>query len=294
MTETETPTEPATGPEHAGAQESSSASSSAGTEAAPRPPRISGVPADRRRAIVVGASSGIGEALVKRLAGEGYHVVGLARRKDKLEALASDCAEDCARTGGRVQVVEHDVIDTDQVSELFERLVRDLGGLDLIVYAAGIMPAVELDEYDTTKDLEQVAINLEGCIAWCNAAARLFQTQREGTIVGVSSIAGDRGRKGNPVYCTTKAAMATYLEALRNRLSEVGVHVCTIKPGFIDTPMTEGLEGLFWLISADDAAKQILSAARNHVNTRYVPVRWWLVGTIIKLIPSFLFRKLNI
>jgi NAD(P)-dependent dehydrogenase (short-subunit alcohol dehydrogenase family) len=231
---------------------------------------------------------------VRRLAAEGYRVAALARRTEKLEELAAACADDCARTGGEVLVAQHDVLDTDDVAELFERLVRDLGGLDLFVYASGIMPAVELDEYDTAKDLEQIAINLEGCVAWGNAAARLFQTQRTGTIVGVSSIAGDRGRKGNPVYCTTKAAMATYLEALRNRLSEVGVHVCTIKPGFIDTPMTEGLEGLFWLISADEAARQILSAARNRVNTRYVPARWWLVGTIIKLIPSFLFRKLNI
>lgn len=261
---------------------------------APAPPRISGVPPGKRRAIVLGASSGIGEALVRRLAAEGYRVAALARRKERLDALAAECAADCARTGGAVLAVAHDVLDTDEVPELFERLARELGGLDLFVYATGVMPKVELDEYDTTKDLEQIAINLEGCVAWCNAVAQLFQTQRAGVLVGVSSIAGDRGRKGNPVYCTTKAALATYLEALRNRLSEVGVHVCTIKPGFIDTPMTQGLEGLFWLISADDAARQILSAARNGVNTRYVPVRWWLVGTIIKLIPSFLFRKLNI
>jgi len=260
----------------------------------PTPPRIAGVPANRRRAIVLGASSGMGAALVRRLAAEGYCVAALARRKEKLDELAAACADDCAKTGGEVLVAAHDVLDTDEVPELFERLVRELGGLDLFVYATGVMPVVELDEYDTAKDLEQIAINLEGCVAWCNAAARLFQTQREGTLVGVSSIAADRGRKGNPVYCTTKAAMATYLEALRNRLSEVGVHVCTIKPGFIDTPMTEGLEGLFWLISADEAARQILAAARNRVNVRYVPVRWWLVGTIIKLIPSFVFRKLNI
>lgn len=266
----------------------------AGPETAGAPPRIAGVPKDRRRAIVVGASSGMGEALVRRLAGEGYRVAGLARREDRLQELAASCAEASERTGGAVLVEAHDVLDTGDVPELFERLVRELGGLDLFIYASGIMPEVGPTEYDTAKDLEQIAVNLEGCVAWCNAAARFFQTQRDGTIVGVSSIAGDRGRKGNPVYCTTKAAMATYLEALRNRLSEVGVHVCTIKPGFIDTPMTEGLEGLFWVISSDAAARQILSAARNHVNTRYVPVRWWFVGTIIKLIPSFLFRKLNI
>jgi short-subunit dehydrogenase len=96
------------------------------------------------------------------------------------------------------------------------------------------------------------------------------------------------------VYCTTKAAFNTYLEALRNRLSEVGVHVTTIKPGFVDTAMTKGMPGLFWLISADRAAELILDAARKKVNTRYVPRRWWFVGTVIRSIPSFVFKKLNV
>lgn len=188
----------------------------------------------------------------------------------------------------------HDVQRPDQVPELFERIVRELGGLDLLVYAAGIMPKVGAREYDTQKDLDQLAVNVGGCMAWCNAAANLFQTQRHGTLVGISSIAGDRGRKGNPAYCTTKAAMNTYLESLRNRLSESGVHVCTIKPGFVDTRMTRGMDKLLWLIPADRAARLILDAARTKANVRYVPRRWWFVGTVIKSIPSFVFRKLNI
>ncbi|TDJ71624.1 MAG: SDR family NAD(P)-dependent oxidoreductase [Planctomycetota bacterium] len=259
------------------------------------PPPIRGVPSAERRAIVVGASSGMGAALVRRLAAEGYRVAALARREAKLVELAEDCRADCAKTGGAVFVHVHDVARQADVSALFEEIVRELGGLDLIVYAAGIMPATGPAEYDTEKDLAQVTVNLGGCIAWCNEAAKLFRTQRSGTIIGISSIAGDRGRKGNPVYCATKAAMNTYLEALRNRLSEVGVHVLTVKPGFIDTPMTEGLDGLFWLISADDAARTILTAARHRFwNTRYVPLRWWAVGAIIRSIPSILFRRLNV
>ncbi len=88
--------------------------------------------------------------------------------------------------------------------------------------------------------------------------------------------------------------MATYLEALRNRLAEARVHVLTVKPGFVDTDMTRGLDGLFWLISADDAARTILKAARNRFwNTRYVPLRWWAVGSVIRAIPSAIFRHLN-
>jgi NAD(P)-dependent dehydrogenase (short-subunit alcohol dehydrogenase family) len=262
--------------------------------AEPRSPRVFGARAGERRALVVGASSGMGEALVQQLASEGYRVAALARREDLLAGLLARTKEASARTGGWVFVHGHDVTATNEIPELFERVVRELGGLDLFVYAAGIMPKIGRDEYDTEKDLAQLAVNVGGCIAWCNEVAKLFRTQRHGTIVGISSIAGDRGRKGNPVYCTTKAAMDTYLEALRNRLSEVGAHVCTIKPGFVDTAMTKGMSGLLWLISPEEAARQILSAARWRWNVRYVPMRWWAVGTIIKWIPSFVFRKLSI
>lgn len=238
-----------------------------------------------RRAIVVGASSGIGASLVRRLAREGWKVAALARRGAELEALARE-------SGALVRT--HDARDFDAVPELFESLVRELGGLELIVYAAALMPRIGRDEYDTRKDIEMLAVNLGGCIAWCNAAAVFFRSQRSGTIVGISSIAGERGRKGNPVYCTTKAAMNTYLEALRNRLAESGVHVCTIKPGFVDTAMTQGMPKLFWLISADEAARQILAAARARANERFVPRRWWFVARAIRCIPSFLFRHLNV
>ncbi|MBL8860050.1 MAG: SDR family NAD(P)-dependent oxidoreductase [Planctomycetes bacterium] len=247
-----------------------------------------------KTALVVGASSGMGAALVRQLAREGYAVCAVARRADKLEELAREVARTSGSHGGRVVVYAHDVAEVERVPELFERIVRELGGLELVIYAAGVMPKIGLKEYDTEKDLDQLLVNVGGCIAWCNAAANLFQTTRHGTIVGISSIAGDRGRKGNPVYCTTKAAMNTYLEALRNRLSECGVHVTTIKPGFVDTVMTQGLPGLFWLISAERAAEMILSAARSKANTRYVPRRWWFVGTVIKCIPSFMFKKLNV
>ncbi|HED65448.1 MAG TPA: SDR family NAD(P)-dependent oxidoreductase, partial [Planctomycetes bacterium] len=205
-------------------------------------------------AIVIGASSGMGAALVRRLAAEGWNVAALARRGGALAELADSCAS----SPGRVVTRSHDVHETEQVPELFAELVRELGCLDLIVYAAGIMPEVGEQEYDTERDLDVLAVNTGGCVAWCNQAAELFRTQRRGTIVGISSIAGDRGRVGNPIYCTSKAAMNTYLEALRNRLAAFDVHVCTIKPGFIQTPMTEGVEGMFWLIDADEAAKRIL------------------------------------
>ena len=153
------------------------------------------------RAIIVGASSGIGAALVRQLVAEGAHVAALARRSEELEELRAGASG----APGEVSVHVHDVCDVEAVPALFEELVAGLGGLDLLVFAAGIMPSIGRDEYDTQADLAMLEINLGGCVAWCNPAANLFTTQRGGTIVGISSIAGARGRKGNPMYGTTKA-----------------------------------------------------------------------------------------
>ncbi|MFT7485251.1 MAG: short-subunit dehydrogenase [Candidatus Paceibacteria bacterium] len=257
-------------------------------------PFLPGVPTDERRAIVIGASSGMGAAVVRQLCAEGYSVGAIARRSDKLAELAAGCEQSVKATGGAIHVRTHDVSQIAEVPELFEELVRELGGLDLVVFAAGIMPKVEPTEFDTEKDLAMLQVNLAGMIAWCNPVANYFRLQRSGTLVGISSVAGDRGRRGAPVYGTTKAAMNTYFESLRNRLSESGVHVLTIKPGFVDTQMTSGMDGLFWLISAEEAASQILKAARSGAQVRYVPRQWWCMMTIIRCIPSFVFRKLNI
>jgi NAD(P)-dependent dehydrogenase (short-subunit alcohol dehydrogenase family) len=242
-----------------------------------------------KQAIVVGASSGIGAALVRRLAEDGCDVVALARRAEALDELRAECEP----LPGSVTVRTHDVRDVDAVPELFEELVRGLGGLDLLVFAAGIMPEIGAQEYDTQKDLDILAINTGGAIAWCNPTAELFQSQRSGTIIGISSIAGDRGRRGNPLYGTSKAALNHYLEALRNRLGVFGVHVCTIKPGYVDTAMTRG-KGLKGAIPAEQAARLILRAARLRLNVWYVPFKWTLVGLVLRLIPSFVFRRLEI
>jgi NAD(P)-dependent dehydrogenase (short-subunit alcohol dehydrogenase family) len=272
-----------TAPSHAPDPAPGSASEAQSSQAAPR------------RAIVVGASSGLGAALVRRLAREGYRVAALARSGPALNALAqqAEAEADAQAAGGRVHVHVHDVTDTAAVPALFESIVLELGGLDLVIYTAGIMPPIGRTEYDTAKDLDILAVNVGGLVAWGNQAAQLFRTQRAGVLVGVSSISGNRGRKGNPLYGASKAAMDNYLESLRNRLAGEGVHVCTIKPGFIATRMTEGMEGLFWVVSPEDAAAAVLDAARSGVNVRYVLRRWWIVGTLLPFIPSFVFRRLN-
>jgi short-subunit dehydrogenase len=245
----------------------------------------------RKRAIVVGASSGIGAALVKRLAREGYTVAALARRVDRITAL---CSEVNAAAGETIALAyPHDVTDYASVPALLQKIISDLGGLDLFVYNSGIALPTGFKHYNFEKDLRTTEVNYLGALAWLNPVAVLFQSAKAGTIVGLSSVAGDRGRVGNPSYNASKAALSCYLEALRNRLTRRGVHVLTVKPGYVATELTQGQKGLFWVISADQAAADIWKAIRRGRQEVYIPARWGLVMFIVKHIPSFIFRRLT-
>lgn len=245
----------------------------------------------QKRAIVVGASSGIGAALVHELAHSGYKVAAIARREAQLTSMCS--AINAAMEKTAVFPIAHNVTNYDDVPAVFQQAVSDLGGLDLIIYNAGVMPTVTLNEYNFEKDKSMMEINTLGAIAWLNQAAIRFERAKAGHIVGVGSIAGDRGRVGSPVYNTSKAALHTYLESLRNRLAKFDVSVTTIKPGFVQTQMLENAKKTFWVISPDEAASQIHQAVKKKKQTVYVPARWGLVGIIIKHIPSFVFRRLS-
>ncbi len=243
-----------------------------------------------QRAIIVGASSGIGAALAQKLTDQGCHVALVARREAALRTLA-----DALNTSAKAElasVYPHDVEETADVPALFETIVQHLGGLDLIIYASGIMPKIAPGEYSIEKDQQIIAVNLTGAVAWLNAAAQRFEKARSGTIIGISSVAGDRGRYSNTVYGASKAALNAYLESLRNRLGRHGVKVVTIKPGPVKTEMTEGLK-MPLMISADQAATEILAAAQEGRRIAYVPSKWKPIMAIVRAIPSPIFQHLK-
>lgn len=244
-----------------------------------------------RRAVVVGASSGIGEAVVRQLTSAGCRVALVARRQDQLDRIVRAAKE---AGSGEAYAYAHDVANYAEIPELFDKIVDQLGGLDVLIYAAGVMPEVVEGEYDFGKDRAMIEVNVLGAMAWMNPAAAFFEAQRRGTICGISSIAGERGRRKTPGYCSSKAAFSTYLESLRNRLSRYGVNVVTIKPGFVDTAMTKGKPGLFWMLSADEAARRSLDTARRGTGAiSFLSWRWRLIAFVVRNIPSFVFRKLN-
>lgn len=240
--------------------------------------------------MVVGASSGIGEEIARQLAAQGCKVAIVARRSEELERIARSL-----NSGDDVKVLAyaHDVCAYDEVPPLFQKITHDLGGLDAIIYAAGVMPRVQPGEYSFEKDRLMMEVNTLGAIAWLNEAAKRFEQTKAGTIVGISSVAGERGRYPQPVYCTSKAALNAYLEALRNRLGRYGVKVTTVKPGPVDTPMTKGSEKLPLLIPAERAAREIIRGAQRGKVNVFTPGVWRWIFLIIRNIPSFVFQKLK-
>lgn len=245
----------------------------------------------RKAAIIVGASSGIGAALARRLGQDGFCLALLARRAEALEGV---CREINAAAGApRARAYPHDVTLAGDVPGLFQTILRDLGRIDLVVYCAAQQLRVALNEYDFAKDRAMLDANLLGAVAWLNQAAMFFERVGGGQIVGLSSIAGERGRVGSPVYNTSKAALNTYLEALRNRLTRRGVNVLTVRPGFVDTDLLKNSPRTFWVISAEQAANDICQAIQARQQVMFTPGRWRLVALGLRHLPSVIFRRMS-
>lgn len=237
-----------------------------------------------KHAIVIGASSGIGKELVRQLAASGTRVAAVARRTDLLDALRSEFPQ-------LIHVYGHDVSNHQEAESLFLQMTQDLGGLDLFVYSSGVMPSVQPTEFDFAKDKNVVDVNITGATLWCNLAAQRFLNSKYGTIIGIGSVAGERGRFGYPAYNASKAYFATYLEALRNRLSGSGVKVITIKPGPVDTEMTKHLS--MSKMPVETASSIIISKIGKN-GEYFLSFAHKIIFCIIRNIPSPLFRKIKI
>jgi len=247
----------------------------------------------RRRGIIIGASDGLGAELARRLAHDGYILALLARRGELLDPLC----DEINRTSNekRAFAYPHNVAEYDKVPDLLRRIVSELGGLDLVVFLAGVnFPPGGIDKYNFENDRQMIEINLIGAMAWLNPVAEMFQSAKAGQIVGVGSVAGDRGRVGNPGYNTSKAGLATYLEALRNRLTRHGVNVLTVKPGFLKTEMLKAAQGPTpFAIAPEKAAEDILKAMQKRKQVIYTASIWRWIMLAIQHTPSVIFRRLS-
>lgn len=252
----------------------------------------------RPGALIVGASSGMGAALARRLVARGYRVALVARQRERLDALCAELnnVSAAARSQAKADVTDgrsvaaayayaYDVTEASGAPELFARITEEVAPLRLVFYAAGTMPHVTTGQsFDDERAM--IEVNVIGALRWLGLAADYLEREGHGTLVGISSVAGDRGRPGNGAYMASKAALSTYLDALRYRLRPHGVRVLTAKPGYVATDMTAGLKLPKSLtISADRAAAGILRAVDRGRAVAYVPGYWSPIMRLVRALP---------
>ena len=244
-----------------------------------------------RRALILGARSAIAEALAERLAGDGWDLVLAARRCQRLEPVAADLR---LRRQRQVDLLEFDALDLEAHAGLADRVRDSAGAFDLAVCVFGYAGDPDEARRDTGEMTATLATNFTAAAVCLGHLANDLEERREGGIIAVSSVAGDRGRQSNYVYGASKGGLNVFLQGLRNRLAPAGVHVMTVKPGFVDTPMTEGREGLFLVASPERVAGDILRAWKRRRNVVYTPWFWRWILLLIRQVPEGLFKWLKL
>ena len=192
----------------------------------------------------------------------------------------------------QISLKDLDILELESHQDFFNSLNQKPDGVICFIGLLGDQKRSERD-FKVSKNI--IDSNFTGIVSFINIFSNYFEEKEKGFIIGVSSVAGDRGRKINYTYGSAKAALTTYLSGLRNRLSSKNIHVMTVKPGFVDTKMTENMNLPSLLtVSSDFVAKKIYKMHQKRVAQFYVPGYWFLIMFIIKLIPERIFKHLNI
>ncbi len=239
--------------------------------------------------LIIGATSDMAKATAREYAKNGYDIYLAGRKSSELKDVVTDIQ---VRADQTVKAVELDIVNFDQHQVFYDALEeKPLGVVSFVGYLGDQKQAEENFE-DAHKIINT---NYTGLVSLLEIIAADFEKRKSGFIVGVSSVAGDRGRKSNYLYGSAKAGFTVYLSGLRNRLFSSNVHVMTVKPGFVYTKMTESMELPEKLTAQpEDVAKDIYSAQQKGKNTIYTVWFWRYIMLIIKLIPEFQFKKMSL
>jgi short-subunit dehydrogenase len=241
--------------------------------------------------LVLGATSAIAQAVTRIYAVKGARLYLVARSPEKLSATAAD-----ARVRGAAEVHTRvlDLDDTGAHGGLLAEVAQALPNLDIVLIAHGVLGDQADGEREFAAAEAVLRTNLLSVLSLLTGLANDFEGRNRGTIAVISSVAGDRGRKSNYIYGTSKAAVSVFLDGLRARLDRQGVQVLTIKPGFVATPMTAHLKQGLLFASPEEIARGIVSAIERKKDVVYLPWFWRPIMFIIRLVPERIFKKLNL
>ena len=237
-----------------------------------------------KKAIIIGATSGIGKELAELLVNNNYKVGITGRRTELLNELK-------LQNPNSFFIKTFDIIDTKLSVKKLDELITELGGLDLLIISSGTGYLNETLDFDLEN--QTINTNVTGFTCIAGWAFNYFEKQNSGHLVAISSIAGLRGSRHAPSYNATKAFQINYLEGLRQKASKLKkqIFITDIRPGFVDTDMAKG-EGQFWVAPVDKAARQMFNAIKTKKKIVYVTKRWWLIATILKRIPRPIYDRM--
>jgi short-subunit dehydrogenase len=237
-----------------------------------------------KKAIIIGATSGIGEGLAKILTKNNYKVGITGRRTELLEALKAQKPNDYF-------ISSFDISNTQIIDEKLKTLVSKLGGLDLLVLSSGTGDLNETLDFSIEK--QTIDTNIVGFTSIADWTFNYFEKQQSGHLVVISSIGGIRGSSQAPSYNASKAYQINYTEGLRQKAAKLKMKIVVtdIRPGFVDTAMAKG-EGQFWVASVNKASEQIFKAIQKKKKVVFVTKRWRLIATILKRIPRSIYDRM--
>ncbi|HRC60218.1 MAG TPA: SDR family oxidoreductase [Candidatus Propionivibrio aalborgensis] len=244
-----------------------------------------------QRILIIGSTSAIAEATARLWAARRDTLFLVGRKPDRLDVIAADLR---VRGATSVGCYTMDACDTPAHAAMLEAAVSAMGGLDVALIAHGSLPDQKACEVSVDQTLKEIDTNGLSVIALATLLGEKFAAQGSGSLAVIGSVAGDRGRQSNYVYGAAKGMVSLFLQGLRNRLAKQGIQVLTIKPGFVDTPMTAAFsKGALWA-KPDDIARGIVRAVDRKSDEVYLPGFWWVIMTIIRHIPERIFKKLSL
>lgn len=241
--------------------------------------------------LILGANSAMAKALIRRLAGPDCRLILASRNLAELRKTAADAA--IRGQGPQPLVLEFDALRLESHARFAREVMRRVKALDEVYVFFGALHPQDEAQKDFRLAQEILTANYTGAVSILEQLAPHLERRKQGLIVGVSSVAGDRGRQSNYLYGSAKAGFSTYLQGLRNRLSRSNVHVLTVKPGFVDTPMTKHLKKGLLFASPDAIARGLIKAVRKRRNVVYLPGYWRWIMLVVRAIPETIFKKLK-
>lgn len=240
------------------------------------------------KVLVVGATSKIAHETSKVFAATGAWLVLVGRNQAKLAAVAEDLR---VRGAGKVEVLLCDLNHIHRHPEMVRSATEAFGGLDMALIAHGTLPDQGTCEQSVEETMKELTTNCLSVISILTLLANYFEEQRRGCIAVITSVAGDRGRQSNYVYGMAKGGVSLFSQGMRNRLFKAGVQVVTIKPGFVDTPMTASFPKNFLYTDAQSVGKRIYRSMMKGKDIVYIPWFWRWIMMVIKIIPEGVFKR---